>query len=608
MPHPLVEGRHLKKSYGLQVVLDDLSFLVTEKQKIALIGRNGAGKSTLLKILTEVEQADSGKVQFYPLARVGVVEQHEILPTDCSTLTYLHTKGEKPEWEARKLASQFGLHAEHLQKAPAHLSGGYQMRVKLVAMFLRDPNLLFLDEPVNYLDLQTLLFLERFLQQYRGAFVLAAHDRTFLQNTCTHTFEIERGHLTSYRGSVNEYLEYKQEQLELTLKNNRRLSREVAHHQTFVDRFRYKASLASRAQSKLKHIEKLRRSISHIDSALATTHITIPSPPLTPGPMVRTKKLRIGYGETTIAQEIELEIGRGEKVVIAGENGRGKSTLLKTLAGRIPALDGTIQWWHRADIGYYDQLTHTSLIDSETVLQYLTRMAPSTTSGERLLMMAGNFLFRGNDLDKPSVVLSGGERARLCLAGILLHEHNVLLLDEPTNHLDVETTEALALALKSYTGTVIVISHARTFVDTLVDKVFEVRTGMVRRYMDSYEHYVEDLASLMEADLEQEEPATGGSGLSAEERAEHQTRIKEHQRAQERLNKQMKLLDQEKSAILAYFFDNPTDYSPTKSQRLAEIDEQLVNLERDWLRDQEAIDTLRTQLSGLNLDTNPDQE
>lgn len=439
MPHALVEGYSIKKSYGLQVVLEDVSFLISEKQKIALIGRNGAGKSTLLKMLMGVEQADGGSVQFSQDTRLGVVEQNEILPSDKTTLKHLEEKSGKPEWEARKLASQFGLHGEHLAKSPAHLSGGYQMRVKLVAMFLRDPNLLLLDEPVNYLDLQTLLFLERFLQRYRGSFILAAHDRTFLQNTCTHTFEIERGHLTSYRGSVNEYLQYKQEQLELTLRNNKRLSREMAHHQTFVDRFRYKASLASRAQSKLKHIEKLRDKISHIDSKLATTHIIIPSPPLTPGPMIRTKNLRIGYGETTVVQDINLEIGRGEKVVIAGENGRGKSTLLKTLAGRIPPLAGSIQWWHRANVGYYDQKTETTLIQSETVLQYLTRMAPHAASGERILMMAGSFLFRGNDLDKPSAVLSGGERARLCLASVLLHEHNVLLLDEPTNHLDVET-------------------------------------------------------------------------------------------------------------------------------------------------------------------------
>ena len=596
MAHPLVEGRNLRKSYGLQVVLDDLSFLITEKQKIALIGRNGAGKSTLLKILMGDEQADGGKAMFYPLARVGVVQQHEILPSDESTLIYLENKSEKPEWVVRKQASLFGLKADHLEKPPGHLSGGYQMRVKLVAMLLNEPNLLFLDEPVNYLDLQTLLFLERFLQSYNGAFVLAAHDRTFLQNTCTHTYEIERGKLASYKGTIQDYFAYKENQLELQMSANKKLARDIAHQQEFVDRFRYKATMATRAQSKIKHIEKLRSKISHINSALATTRISIPSPSFVAGTAVRAQHLSIGYGEVVVVDRIEFELQRGQKAVIAGENGRGKSTLLKTLAGRIEPLTGTVKWWHKADIGYYDQKTETTLIPGETVIRYLTRMAPSNASGERILMMAGNFLFRNDDLDKPTSVLSGGERARLCLAGVLLHEHNVLLLDEPTNHLDVETTEALAMALKQYEGTVLVISHSRTFVDTLVDTVFEIRNGTLRKFLGSYQDYVDDLADLTESSLEERDVLQEQAGLSSEVRAEMHTRIKEHQRSQDRLDKQLKELDREKSSILAYFFENPTDYSPVKSQRLDELTQELSQLEKRWLHDQEQIDGLRLKL------------
>ncbi|NQV90060.1 ABC-F family ATP-binding cassette domain-containing protein [Candidatus Uhrbacteria bacterium] len=596
MPHPLAEGRNIRKSYGLQVVLDDLSFLVTEKQKIALIGRNGAGKSTLLKILMSQEEADGGHVQFYPTARVGVVEQHEVLPDSISTLEYLEQKSGKQEWTIRKQASEFGLQSSHLEQIPNQLSGGYQMRVKLVAMLLLEPNLLLLDEPVNYLDLQTLLFLERFLQRFNGAFLLAAHDRTFLQNTCTHTFEIERGTLTSYKGSIEEYLTFKQEQLDLELRNNKRLSREMAHHQEFVDRFRSKASLASRAQSKIKHIAKLCGKISKINSDLATTKIRIPSPHVIAGTAVRTQHLSIGYGDFTVAQDINLEIHRGEKVVIAGENGRGKSTLLKTLAGHIEPLSGSVKWWHKVDIGYYDQKTEATIIGNETVVQYLTRMAPGDASGEHILMMAGNFLFRGDDLDKAANILSGGERARLCLAGVLLHEHNVLLLDEPTNHLDVETTEALAVALKEYKGTVIIISHSRTFVNTLVDKIFEVRAGNVRRYMGTYEEYVDDLSSVMEDSLTEKQDESSLSNLSIQDRTEIHTRIREHQRSQERTTKQMETLDREKSEILGYFFENPMDYSPSKSQRLSELNDQLEILEKTWLSNQEQIDTLRCEL------------
>ena len=597
MPHPLAEGRTLRKSYGLQTVFEDLSFLISEKQKIALIGRNGAGKSTLLKILLGDETADGGEVHFYPRARVGVVRQHDVLPSEGTALEFLMQESGKESWEVKKQAAAFDLHASHLEQAPGLLSGGYQMRVKLVKMLLDDPNLLILDEPVNYLDLQTLLLLERFLQTFSGAFILAAHDRTFLEQTCTTTYEIEHGKLTTYRGTVSEYLVFKQEQIDLMVKSNKKLGREIRHNQKFVDRFRYKASLATRAQNKLKHIARLRSKIATINSALATTKISIPSPKVPSGNAVRTEDLVIGYGDFVVAQGINLDVNRGEKIAIAGENGRGKSTLLKTLAGVIPSLSGTCKWWHRADIGYYDQHTSKSLRSSDTVLTTLTRMAPAHTSSEGLLMMAGNFLFKGDDLDKSVSVLSGGERARLALAGLLLQEHNVLLLDEPTNHLDVETVEALASALKRYSGTVFVISHARTFINALVDKVYEVRAGSVRRYMGSYEEYVDDLVDAMESSLGQT-PADSapGSSLSSERRTELHTQIREHQRKQERLDKKMRACDKERSEILAYFFENPTDYSPVKTQRLAELDEEMEEHELSWLSAQESIDLCRTEL------------
>lgn len=591
--HPLLEGRNLKKAYGLQTVMEDLSFLISEKEKIALIGRNGAGKSTLLKIITQQEEPDAGEVFFYPGAKIGVVKQHESFPPNQTLLSFFETTSKKPEWEIKKIASQFDLQDHHFSMKPTELSGGYQMRVKLVAMLLQDPNLLLLDEPVNYLDLQTLMLLEQFLQNYRGSYIIAAHDRTFLENTCTTTFEIEQGSLTTYKGSVSEYLVYKKQQRELQLRANKKLNKEIAHQQKFVDRFRFKASLASRAQSKVKHIAKLRRAISNINASLATTSIVIPSPTVIPGTALRTNNLSIGYQETVIADQIDVEFQRSQNIVIVGENGRGKSTFLKTIAGRIPILSGTTKWWKNADIGYYDQKTEETLKPNETVLQHLTRMAPGHTAGERILMMAGNFLFTGHDLDKPTSILSGGERARLCLAGILLNEHNVLLLDEPTNHLDVETTEALAVALKNYAGTVIFVSHARTFVNALADEIYEVRNGTMRRYMGTYEEYVEDLAELMEANLDQHSELESNR---SPQRAEYQARVKEHQRSQARTDKKMKLLDKEKSDILAYYFENPTDYAPAKAQRLKELSQEIEELEKQWIKDQEAIDQLREYL------------
>lgn len=593
MSRPLLEVKGLRKSYGKQLVFDDLSFVVTEGQKIALIGRNGAGKSTLLNILMNLEEADGGQVGLLPWTRLGLVAQHEVLPSDVTTGAFLEQRGGKQAWEVRKLAAKFGLGAAELSKAPSELSGGYQMRVKIVGMLLQDPNLLLLDEPVNYLDLSTLILLERFLAEYDGSFIMTAHDREFLQNTCTHTFEIERGTLTDYNGPVEEYFAWKEEQKQFQLRTNKRLAREIAHHQRFVDRFRYKASQASRAQSKIKHIAKLRTQVTSMHADLSTARIVIPTPHFIDGVAVRADKLQIGYGHKVVATDITFELRRGAKVVIAGENGRGKSTLLKTLAGKLEPLSGSVKWWHKASIGYYDQKTDATLVPTETVLAYLTRMAPPMTAGERILMMAGNFLFRNDDLEKTTSVLSGGERARLCLAGILLREHNVLLLDEPTNHLDVETAEALARALKDYGGTVVFVSHARTFVNALAEDIYEIRNGTLRHYVGTYEEYVSDLAHTIEPEAE-DDKTDAKKGEHAKLRAEQRLLLREKQRAQDRLSNEVDKLDKEKSAILAYFFENPTDYASEKSRRLIEVDEELLRLERQWLRLQEEIDELRS--------------
>ncbi len=577
---PLLEIKNVRKTYGRQVVLDDVSFVVIEGQKIALIGRNGAGKSTLLKIAIGDEEADGIEgIKILPWTRVGIVKQHDILPADETTEMYLERISGKPQWTVRKEAAKFGLTMPYLSVPPATLSGGYQMRVKLVAMFLQEPNLLLLDEPVNYLDLNTLLLLERVLVDYKGSFIMTAHDREFLQNTCTQTFEIEDGKLISYSGSVEEYSEWKGEQEEFRRQTNKRLAREIKHTQEFVDRFRYKASLASQAQSKLKHIARLRTQLNTLKGASATTRIIIPTPHFIPGTALRTEKLSIGYGDRVIASDITMNFNRGEKIVIVGENGRGKSTLLKTFAGKIQPLGGKMAWWHKADIGYYDQKTDATLLFGETVLEYLTRHAPHDAPAERILMMAGNFLFRNDDLEKTTNVLSGGERARLCLAGILLREHNVLILDEPTNHLDVQTTEALAEALKEYGGTVVFVSHARTFVNALADKIYEVRDGRVRHFVGTYEEYVNELASEI---VVEDADDRGVMNPDAQAKAERRLRVKEVKRELEKLDALIKALDKEKSEILKYFFENPTDYAPEKSRRLKELEAEMEIREKKW--------------------------
>ena len=596
MNRPLLEVKNLRKAYGRQIVLHDLNVMISEGQHIALIGRNGAGKSTLLNILMGHEEADGGSMSPLPWTKLGMVMQHEVLPKDVTTEAYLCQIGQKQSWEARKLGAKFGLREKDMFLPPSALSGGYQMRVKIVAMLLQDPTLLLLDEPVNYLDLPTLMLLERFLAAYKGSFILTAHDREFLQNTCTHTYEIERGELVEYHGPVEEYLAWKEEQKEFLRKSNKRIAKEIAHHQVFVDRFRYKASLASRAQNKIKHIARLRSTLGEIKDDLSTVRMKIPTPSITAGVAVRVEKASIGYGTAVIASHISVSINRGEKVVITGENGKGKSTFLKTLVGKLAPLEGTVKWWHRANIGYYDQKTDATLLPNETVLQYLARMAPTDAPGERLLMMAGNFLFRNDDLEKKTSVLSGGERARLCLAGILLHEHNVLIFDEPTNHLDVETAESLAIALKEYGGTVIFVSHARTFVNELADRIYEIRGGTLRHFTGTYEEYVSDLGTLIDEEKNGEAEAAHASHPredgDPEQRTLRRAALKEKRRIAEKLQREIDVLDKEKSKILEFFFENPTDYAPEKATRLSVIHEQLAQHERDWYRVQGEIEAI----------------
>ncbi len=582
---PVFEAVGLNKTYGRQMVLDDVSFVISEGAHIALTGRNGAGKTTLLRIMSQTEEPDTGSVRTMAWTRLGVLDQHQILPDDCTTLAYLCDQSQKQEWECQKLAARFGLTALELALPPSGLSGGYQMRVKLVAMLLMDPTLLLLDEPVNYLDLSTLLLLESFLRNYPGALVLTSHDREFLNNVCTTTWEISKAKLVTFAGNVDTYLDWKEEQAEYLRRTNKRLRAEIQVNQQFADRFRAKASLATRAQSKLRHITKLRAQLRDQDRALPTAAFQIPCPRVPPGTAVRVEDLVIGYGDRVIAQGIKLEIPRGAKVAIVGENGRGKSTLLKTLAGEIPPIAGTYAWWHRADVGYFSQGTEETLDPKQTVLETLSTAAPPDASAERILAAAGAFLFRDDDLEKPCSVLSGGERSRVRLARLVLHEHNVLILDEPTNHLDAETVEVLARALKAYQGTVLIVSHARTFMNALVDRIYEVRNGSVKQLVESYEDYVADLSSrTLEMDTaETEANSRSRTDSDATNRREQALQSRERRKQRAHIEDALTKLNAERSLILAFYFEHPTDYAPEKSQRLSELDEEIRRLEDAWL-------------------------
>ncbi len=577
----LLELSGLKKTHGRSVILDGVDLTVADGQKIALIGRNGAGKSTLIRILLGEEEADAGEVRVFPSLRLGAVSQHETIPEGVTGFEYLVKKTGRETWACAKMGAQFGLHRANLEAAATTLSGGYQMRLKLTAMLLMEPNLLVLDEPVNYLDLPTLLLLERFLKTYRGAFIVTSHDRAFLNAVAERTAEIERGKLTTASEPVDAYLARKAEAHAFVLRTNKKIQKEREHIQEFVDRFRFKASKAKQVQSRIKKLSKMSK--IDVESLLPTARIVIPAPLVTHGPALHVQDLSIGYDGRIVASEITFDLQRGEHVAILGGNGMGKSTLLKTISGFLPPAAGIAKWWHKAEIGYYAQHTEASLKPEDTVMNHLAHSAPPSARQEDLLKMAGDFLFREDDLEKRVSVLSGGERARLCLAGLLLSPHNVLLLDEPTNHLDAETSESLAKALQTYPGTIVFVSHSQSFIKAIATRIFEAREGKVRQYPGTYEEYLADLGAAMEEDVQgaenESEPTTAAE---VETRRHAQAILKEKRRRQQKIEERMKTLDREKSEILAYYFENPTEYAPEKYARLKELDEELARLEKEW--------------------------
>jgi ATP-binding cassette, subfamily F, member 3 len=486
----LLQIRNIYKSYGEKKIFEDASVSIMEKQKIGVIGRNGAGKSTLFKMIMGLEEIDKGEVQHLPELRLGYIPQVDPFTPDETIIGFLTRYTKREDWECAKTAGQFQLKGEMLNKPIGDLSGGYQMRVKLTATLLFEPNLLLLDEPTNYLDLSTLILLENFLKTFKGGFLCITHDREFIKKTCTSTMEVEHGQIVFHPEPLEDYLEFKEEQVALALLVNKNIESKQKQLQTFVDRFGAKASMAKSAQSKAKQIAKMDDKKIGIAHALSTVKMNIPKVQDRTGNALKIEKMDIGYPDKLVAANIDIEVEKTRKVAILGDNGQGKSTLLKTIAGKLKPLAGGSKWNENLKVAFYAQHVNLALDPAQTVEGYLKECSINKTREDMIYKMMGNFLFKGGDSKKTISVLSGGEKARLCLAGIFLGEFDVILLDEPTNHLDFETVESMGAALGEFNGTVFVVSHDRTFVNLLADEIWEVQNGTVKRVLGSYEDYV----------------------------------------------------------------------------------------------------------------------
>ncbi|MGL4551874.1 MAG: ABC-F family ATP-binding cassette domain-containing protein, partial [Gemmataceae bacterium] len=500
----LLQISKAQKSYGDQVLLDGADAIISDDVKVGFIGRNGAGKSTLLRILLGEEELDAGEVIRHPGLRLGYLRQHDPFQPGESALDYLMRDSGEPDWKCGEVAGQFELKGAYLDGPIAALSGGWQTRVKLAALLLHEPNLLLLDEPTNFLDLRTQILLEHFLQTHKAACLIVSHDRAFLGATCSHTLSLSRGKLTAYPGKVDAFLEFEREKRIHDERSNESILAKRRHLEDFIARNKARAATAALARSKSKQLERLE--LNEVVSDEPTASIRAPRVEPRKGPALRCKDLSIGYPDRPVAAGVDLEIDHGSRAAVVGDNGQGKTTFLRTVVESLKPLAGEARWGHGCSVGVYAQHVYTSLPPNQTVLGQLHRMAARGKKDQEILEVAGALLFRGPHVEKPISVLSGGERARLCLAGLLLSDHNILVLDEPGNHLDVDTVEALADALEAYKGTVIFTSHDRHFTGRVATCIIEVRDGRVTNYGGTYESYVYKVNKEIEAG-ERERPA-----------------------------------------------------------------------------------------------------
>jgi len=598
----LIQLNNLSKGYGTVELFDKVNFGITSTGKIGVIGRNGSGKSTLCKMITGEEEPDAGTIDKHRDLRLSYLKQEDPFNPEETVMNFLMRSTKKEEWNCGKIAGRFHLKNELLTDTPiGKLSGGYQTRVKLTAMLLSEPNFLMLDEPSNFLDLHTLILLETFLQDYAGAFLIISHDREFLMKTCKETLEIERGKLAYFPGNIEEYLAYKEEQIEHLKRQNKNIEMKQRQLQVFIERFRAKNTKARQAQSKIKISERLKR--IDIPKSLSSIRIRIPRVEVRKGYAVVCKDLNIGYRDRTVAEDITLHIDRGLRIAVLGDNGQGKTTFLRSIAGELPVRNGEYRWSKHSDIGYYAQNVYESLNPEEDVFTYLSRNAAPGVFRQDIMDMAGNFLFKGEDIYKPIGVLSGGERARLCLAGLLLAKKTVLLLDEPTNHLDFETVEALGAALHEYKGTVLFVSHDRTFVNMVTTGIIDVKDGRIIHYPGSYEEYVYHLkqTALGETDSfiqpeEKREIKPEKKKSDYHIRKELNSQINKLQKKIKEAERKIRDYEKEKKDIAELFSREPESYSLVKSQRFERLSWLIEEKEDIWFGLQDELEGLKRQL------------
>lgn len=523
----MISIQNLSMHFTGEDLFTDISFLIREKDRIGLVGKNGAGKTTLLKLICGIEQPSKGDVIIPQGVTIGYLPQEKNVASDKSVLeetltafdeyhqleyeaerlqqelaertdyesaqyqklieklTALNDRiamfgGNSIEGEAERVLVGLGFGHEDMSRSMREFSNGWQMRVELAKILLKRPNLLLLDEPTNHLDIESIQWLETFLKSYYGAILMVSHDRAFLDNITIRTVEISNGRVYDYKASYSDYVSLREERVDMQRSAYNNQQREIKEIEAFIERFRYKATKAKQVQSRVKQLERMEEiEIDDIDST--AIHFKFPPAPHSGKVSLELNHVSKAYGEKQILKDVNLLIPRGEKIAFVGRNGEGKSTLSKIICGVLD-YEGEVKLGHEVKIGYYAQNQQDMLDMDKTVFETLDDVAVGDMR-LKVKSLLGAFLFRGDDIDKKVKVLSGGEKARLSLAKMLLFPTNLLVLDEPTNHLDMLSKDILKNALIQFDGTLIIVSHDRDFLQGLTNRVYEFKKPSIKEYI-----------------------------------------------------------------------------------------------------------------------------
>ena len=627
---------NLTVSYGGWTLFDNISFLINPKDRIGLVGKNGAGKTTLLRIITGEQQPTSGAVTVNGECTIGYLPQtmrvadtttlveetakafDEVLRleaeidrltaeiaerTDYESEAYellLHRLtdaqdryhilgGETRDADIEKTLLGLGFRREDFGRATSEFSGGWRMRIELAKLLLRRPSIFLLDEPTNHLDIESIQWLEEYLKNYNGAVLLISHDRAFLDNVTNRTVELSLGRITDYKVSYSKYVVLRAERRAQQLAAYENQQRMIEKTEEFIEKFRYKPTKSNQVQSRIKQLERLER-LEVEEKDLATLNIKFPPAPRSGQIVAEINEVGMSFGSKHVFSGANFVVEKGDRIALVGRNGEGKTTLARMLVGQLTPTEGSVRIGANVNIGYYAQ-NQDDLMDGEfTVYDTLDRVAVGDIR-TRLRDILGAFLFRGEDIDKKVKVLSGGERARLAMARMMLEPRNLLVLDEPTNHMDMRSKDILKSAIMKYDGTVVVVSHDREFLDGMVDKVYEFRDGGVKEYLGGIYYFLEKrkLESLKEVERKaapnaaaapQQKESSSGK-LSYEQKKEQEKLIRKLKRNVEQIETELAGVEREIAARDAKFAA-ATDYDEADYKSYNELKTRYDHLMHEW--------------------------